>query len=555
MAGNGRKTWNGRGESQQSGTVRRGFAEVSALYQLVEYNNYAPAQIVIQKIFTGKCWRGKFPVKNKSGERFLILIHNSPLYDDDGSLVGLIGLSLDVRTLEEIFSPSGSAKSYPSTRKSQFHANNRPKSDSLNERSLHSQQPVRSTTTSKIVTLVTSVTSRVRSRIRTCQNGDKQYGSDCEGQYSALDLQAELAISEENTPSGDVMHRVFVDKSCKISSDDSGEGKVGFHKIFNAKAEALLAKKGICPWKGHEVDEGSGKNNMNSIQLHDKQENDQNHQRVAVLEPFIIPDCQNSEYTLASKYEVSGSWWDFNINSMSSMSSTGSTNSSSIETVDYEADCSDYEILWEDLVIGEQVGQGCCGTVYHALWHGSDVAAKVFSKQEYSEEMINTFRQEARGMNYLHTSIPTIVHRDLKSPNLLVDKNWTVKVADFGLSRLKLETFLTTKTGKGTPQWMAPEVLRSEPSNENQKEFLKNASLLVIRAVGFMDHRLEIPRDVDPQWASMIQSCWDSDPQRRPSFQELLERLLELQKQYNVQAQTQRKEAGKVAGSMSVKDS
>lgn len=31
-------------------------------------------------------------------------------------------------------------------------------------------------------------------------------------------------------------------------------------------------------------------------------------------------------------------------------------------------------------------------------------------------------------MNCLHTSVPTIVHRDLKSPNLLVDKNWTVKV-------------------------------------------------------------------------------------------------------------------------------
>ena len=105
----------------------------------------------------GKCWRGKFPVKNKSGERFLILIHNSPLYDDDGSLVGLIGLSVDVWKLEEIFSPSCSAKSYPSSRKSQFHANNRPKSDSLNERSLHSQQPVRSTTTSKIVTLVSCI--------------------------------------------------------------------------------------------------------------------------------------------------------------------------------------------------------------------------------------------------------------------------------------------------------------------------------------------------------------------------------------------------------------
>uniref|UniRef100_A0A8R7U0Q3 Protein kinase domain-containing protein n=1 Tax=Triticum urartu TaxID=4572 RepID=A0A8R7U0Q3_TRIUA len=500
------------------------------------------------------------------------------------------------------------------------------------------------------------------------------------------------------------MHRAFVaeekspGKSCKTISDDSGEGKVGFHKILNSKAEALLAKMGISwPWKGHEIDGGSGNNNVNSTQLHDKPENDQTHQRVPVLEPIIIPGCQDSEYTWASKYEVSGSWWDFNKDRASSMCSTGSTNSSGIDRVDYEADYFDDEIFWEDLVIGEQVGQGCCGTVYHALWHGSDVAAKVFSKQEYSEELLTTFRQEvslmkklrhpniilfmgavvsqqplcivteflprgslfqllqnnigkldprrrvnmaidiARGMNYLHTSIPTIVHRDLKSPNLLVDKNWNVKVADFGLSRLKLETFLTTKTGKGTPQWMAPEVLRSEPSNEKSDVFsygvvlwelvtqkipwdtrntmqvrfyyaywfftfcgvleptkiLEDACLLVngkclprseiavvagklslfsasyfqrnstsfaacmlqvVGAVGFMDDRLEIPTDTDPQWASMIQSCWDSDPQRRPSFQELLERLQDLQKQCTVQAQTERKRERRSAGKMSAKD-
>ncbi|XP_042503693.1 serine/threonine-protein kinase CTR1-like isoform X1 [Macadamia integrifolia] len=73
----------------------------------------------------------------------------------------------------------------------------------------------------------------------------------------------------------------------------------------------------------------------------------------------------------------------------------------------------------------------------------------------------------ARGMNYLHNRNPPIVHRDLKSSNLLVDKNWIVKVGDFGLSKLKNATFLTAKSGRGTqPQWMAPELLRNEPSDE-----------------------------------------------------------------------------------------
>uniref|UniRef100_J3NA73 non-specific serine/threonine protein kinase n=1 Tax=Oryza brachyantha TaxID=4533 RepID=J3NA73_ORYBR len=594
-----------------------------ALELIVHPSDYGAANDIIQNIFMGKCWRGKFPVKHKSGERFHIVASNTPLYDDDGSLVGLICLSTDTGTLEEILGISTSGKLYPSSAKPHVQLN-RSKSGLLNKGSCDPQQPPQSAVTSKIPNLATRVTTRVRSRVRTGQSCDDEYGVVCENHNSERDAREEQTSSEGSTPSGDALNGSFVrednysGKSSKTNSDDSGEGKGGLHKILSSKAEALWGKKGIpWPWRGHEQDE-SEKNQMALPQFHEIQENDQSHNK-EVPEPIIIPDCQDTEFVQEVKYEVSGSWWSFNA-STSSMSSSGSTNSSAIERVDREADCLDYEILWEDLVIGEQVGQGSCGTVYHALWYGSDVAVKVFSKYEYSEDMVLTFRQEvalmkklrhpniilfmgavaslerlcivteflprgslfrllqkntgkldprrrvhmaidiARGMNYLHNSSPPVIHRDLKSSNLLVDKNWTVKVADFGLSRLKLETFLTTKTGKGTPQWMAPEVLRNEPSNEKSDVYSYGVilweiatqkipwdnlnTMQVVGAVGFMDHRLDIPSDVDPQWASMIESCWDSDPQCRPSFQELLDQLRDLQKQYTLQAQLQRTSAG-----------
>ncbi|XP_057952045.1 probable serine/threonine-protein kinase SIS8 isoform X2 [Malania oleifera] len=152
----------------------------------------------------------------------------------------------------------------------------------------------------------------------------------------------------------------------------------------------------------------------------------------------------------------------------------------------------------------------------------------------------------ARGMNYLHNCTPVIVHRDLKSPNLLVDKNWVVKVCDFGLSRMKHNTFLSSRSTAGTAEWMAPEVLRNEPSNEKCDVFsfgviLWELSTLqqpwggmnpmqVVGAVGFQHRRLEIPSDMDPAIADIIQRCWQTDPKMRPSFSEIMAALKPLQK-------------------------
>jgi serine/threonine-protein kinase CTR1 len=46
-------------------------------------------------------------------------------------------------------------------------------------------------------------------------------------------------------------------------------------------------------------------------------------------------------------------------------------------------------------------------------------------------------KEAALGMNWLHKSNPVFIHRDLKTGNLLVNKNMTVKVCDFGLSHIK----------------------------------------------------------------------------------------------------------------------
>ena len=58
-----------------------------------------------------------------------------------------------------------------------------------------------------------------------------------------------------------------------------------------------------------------------------------------------------------------------------------------------------------------------------------------------------------QGMLQLHSHKPPILHRDLKSPNLLVDKHWRVKVADFNLSRVMEAQAVVSSISANNPRW------------------------------------------------------------------------------------------------------
>jgi serine/threonine-protein kinase CTR1 len=75
----------------------------------------------------------------------------------------------------------------------------------------------------------------------------------------------------------------------------------------------------------------------------------------------------------------------------------------------------------------------------------------------------------ALGMNYLHNRKPPIIHRDLKSANLLVDRYFNVKVSDFGLAKRGLVPgLMRATTFCGTIPWLAPEVCCTCCMSSNQ---------------------------------------------------------------------------------------
>jgi serine/threonine protein kinase len=178
------------------------------------------------------------------------------------------------------------------------------------------------------------------------------------------------------------------------------------------------------------------------------------------------------------------------------------------------------------------------GSLYNIL-HEKNVRLPV-------ERILDIIIEVAQAMVYLHKK--QIVHCDLKSSNILVDHNWNIKLADFGLSRIRtrssrLSTYEEKAKQKlriGTPHWMAPEILRGEKYEESSDVYsfglvvlelltgqIPNKELSIPQITGLVgfnsDYRQEIPEDLPHEFFRfLIEKCTRRDPRERPSFQQIL---------------------------------
>nr|GEU54302.1 dual specificity protein kinase splA-like [Tanacetum cinerariifolium] len=461
---------------------------------LVEAKVAMYSNFVLKRTVDGESWSGRFPVKNKRGERFVVSGTNTPLRDENRRLIGAICISSDdcpyVIDRQLIASP---------------------------RLCLDSQQ-------ASIGSVLSSLASKAKLKTKT----DETYTND----IGAFDLFDNAHQNESSSPRAHTDPSPFGVFYPMDTSEDftESENKPVFSTILSLKVKT---------WIGWD-------------QLDVKQENNPSPQLSSSASEKL--DCQlyKNFNTGSNKTRSSGLWLSTSHASSTSSTSSGGMSIQSHAIIKHgnQTDNLNYEILWKDLITREKIGQGSCGTVYHALWSGSNVAVKLFACQEYSDDVILSFELEvsmmkrlrhpnillfmgavtspqhlcivteflprgslfrvlqrdtlrldwkhrlhmaidiARGMNYLHHCNPPIVHLDLKSSNLLVDKNWTVK-----------------------PQWMAPEALRNEYADEKSNVYSYGVVLWelttekipwadldimqVIEAVGFMNQRLEIPKDVD----------------------------------------------------------
>ena len=279
-------------------------------------------------------------------------------------------------------------------------------------------------------------------------------------------------------------------------------------------------------------------------------------------------------------------------------------------------------IAWKDIVQHELLGNGSYGDVYKATWQGTEAAIKMLQLKTLSTKITREFEKEcdimmqclhpsiirlygictepghfgmvmeymqkslrdrldddnelswtkrisialeiSQGLAFLHSK--GILHRDLKSHNILLDKNENAKITDFGLAKVKLEisssSSKSSKATVGSIRWRAPELVDFPPAETSTVTDVYSLGMIlwelasrklpysyssdetVVRGWIAGNKKEKIPEDCPKALAEIIQECW-SAPDKRPKASEIVSRLEQLLKELEKEAKEKEREKEK----------
>jgi tRNA A-37 threonylcarbamoyl transferase component Bud32 len=258
-----------------------------------------------------------------------------------------------------------------------------------------------------------------------------------------------------------------------------------------------------------------------------------------------------------------------------------------------------HKISYESLGLGKKIGQGGFSEIFESQWMGIPVAVKVIFDPNINEALLEEFNNEIEKLfilrhpyiiqlygitdseknqklavitelapkgslfDYLHKNSKTknnlslefknkitkqlvhtmayihsrgYVHRDLKTQNILLDKNLDMKLCDFGLTKLKSELNSGSGQFAGTPCYMAPELFDRKFYDDKvdvfafgtvvweiytQKIPYFNCEALEIKQKVTKGEELICSSIVPKQIASLIEKCRRVKPSERPSFSDI----------------------------------
>ncbi|KAJ6697153.1 hypothetical protein OIU85_003508 [Salix viminalis] len=152
------------------------------------------------------------------------------------------------------------------------------------------------------------------------------------------------------------------------------------------------------------------------------------------------------------------------------------------------------------------------------------------------EEQVQAIaKQLVRALHYLHSN--RIIHRDMKPQNILIGAGSVVKLCDFGFARAMSTNTVVLRSIKGTPLYMAPELVREQPYNHSadlwslgvilyelfvgQPPFYTNSVYALIRHI--VKDPVKYPDDMSLNFKSFLKGLLNKVPQNRLSWPMLLE--------------------------------